>query len=364
MMKRALTIGLVAAAATAGCKKDREAEVEGPVGVRGTSVQKADVPRPSQGTLPTMPPLELREDKRRGEKIALGHALFFDPRLSVDGSLACYSCHQNEHGNGGGDPVAIGPKGPLPRHSPVVWNVAYFKNAFYWDGRAATLEAQAKGAWSGGNMAVGEDGLEAKTAELAQLKGYQALFGEAFPGEKPRAELITMALAEYMRTLVCADTAYDRFAAGDAQALTEEQQRGLDVFLGKGQCAVCHTPPFFSSAMNVEEVAYFNVGIGTQGKPEEEVDVGRMKVSGNASDWAAFKPPSLRNVARSAPYFHNGSVASLEEAVRLMATGGIPNKNLSPILTDRQLDAGELADLTAFLGALDCQQLEAPAQLP
>lgn len=360
---------LMAAAAAAGCKKDEPASgggggtSSGPGGT--TAVKPAPAAnRPSQGPLPSMPALQLPDDPKRAEKIALGHALFFDARLSVDGSKACYSCHQNEHGNGGADPVAVGPKGPLPRHSPVIWNAAWFKNAFYWDGRAATLEAQAKGAWAGGNMAVGEENLQAKVDELAKIAGYKAMFEAAFPGEKPTPDHVTGALAAYEQTLLCTDTAYDRFAAGDKAALDDAQERGLDLFLGKAQCNVCHAPPFFSTAMNVDGGAYFNVGIGT-GKPEDQVDVGRMKVTNNPSDWAAFKPPSLRNVARSAPYFHDGSVASLEEAVELMATGGIANKNLTPILADRKLTADELSDLVAFLRALDCGgTLEPPAKLP
>jgi cytochrome c peroxidase len=310
-----------------------------------------------------LPKLELPDDPKRAEKVALGHALFFDTRLSVDGSRACYSCHQNEDGNGGRDPLAIGPGDkPLPRHSPVIWNVGYFKNSLYWDGRAPTLEENAKAAWAGGNMGVGKENLEKKAAEIGKIKGYQKLFAAAFPGEKKvTPDMVASALSEYERTLICADTAYDRYAAGDKTALSEEQQRGLDVFLGKAQCAVCHAPPHFSTAMMVDGGAYFNVGIGTAGKAEADVDVGRMKVTNNAADWAAFKPPSLRNVAKSAPYFHDGSVKTLEEAVKLMATGGIDNKAKTSLLADRKLTEAEMADLLAFLKGLDCGgKLEQP----
>jgi cytochrome c peroxidase len=369
MIKNALVFVLVAAAAT-GCKKDDDKGAGGGTGTgKGTGGTQAVKPpppatRPSQGTLPQMPKLELPADDKRDAKIALGRMLWHDNRLSVDGTLSCYSCHQNEQGNGGKDPLAIGPGGkPLPRHSPVIWNVAFFKNAFYWDGRSPTLEAQAKAAWAGGNMGVGEDKLAAKTDEIAKIKGYKPLFEAAFPGEKPTPDHVTQAMAEYERTLLCTETRYDKFAAGDKAALSEQEQRGLDVFLGKGQCTICHTPPMFSGAMNVDGGAYYNVGIGT-GKPEAEVDVGRMKVTNAPADWAAFKPPSLRNVTRSAPYFHDGSVATLEEAVKLMSTGGIKNKNLTPILTDRALMAEETADLIAFLAALECGVIEVPAKLP
>jgi len=319
-------------------------------------------PRPSDGALPPLPALSLPADPNRAAKVALGHALFFDPRLSVDGTRACYSCHQNEDGNGGHDPIAIGPgEKKLTRHSPVIWNVAYFDGSLYWDGRAKDLEANARGAWGGPNMAVGNDNLDKKAAELAAIPGYQAMLAKAFPGEAVSADLFIRALSEYERTLLCNDTDYDRFAAGDKAALDEAERRGLDVFLGKAGCASCHAPPFFSSAMGVPGGVYHNVGIGTAGKAEADVDVGRMKVSKAEADWAAFKPPSLRNVRKSAPYFHDGSVATLEEAVRLMAAGGIDNKNKSKLLVKVDLSDAELADLVAFLGALDCGgKLEAP----
>lgn len=353
-----------------GCKKKEEpaAAATGPTGAGpATKAEPPPVDRPSQRSLPQMPALELAPDELRAAKIALGHVLFFDPRLSVDGSRSCYSCHQNENGTGGADPIAIGAgEKKLTRHSPVLWNVGYWKNAFYWDGRSPTLEEQAKAAWAGGNMGVGKEPgkLEAKAAEIAKIAGYKPLFSAAFPDKPVTPDTIVAALAEYERTMLCADTAYDRFAKGDRSALDDAQQRGLDVFLGKGQCAVCHAPPTFSTAMGVDGGAYFNVGIGT-GKPEAEVDVGRASVTKADADWASFKPPSLRNASKSAPYFHDGSVASLEEAVRLMASGGIANKARSPLIADRQLSAAEVADVVAFLRGLDCGgTLTPPAKMP
>jgi cytochrome c peroxidase len=320
------------------------------------------VVRPSQQPLPQLPALALPDDPKRTEKVALGKALFFDKRLSGHGDRACYSCHLNEDGLGGKDPVAIGSGDkPLTRHAPVLWNVAYFQNAFYWDGRAATLEDQAKAAWAGGNMAAGADKLDGMAVTLAAMPGYKKLFEAAYGTSAVKSEHVIGALAEYMRTMVCNDTAYDRFAAGDKSALTEQQQRGLDLFLGKGTCLVCHAPPHFSTAMGVEGGVYFNTGIGTQAA-EDKIDVGRMAVTKLESDWGAFKPPTLRNVTKSPPYFHDGSVAKLDEAVRLMASGGIPNKNKNTAMVDRKLSDEEIADLVAFLGALDCPgALDEPA---
>lgn len=349
---------IIAALLVVGCN-DKSKPAEPP---SETQAPISTAPRASQQPLPQMPTLELPDDARRTEKIALGHVLFFDKRLSGANDRSCYSCHRNDDGTGGHDPIAIGSGDvKLTRHAPTLWNVGYWKNAGYWDGRAPTLEENTRGAWGGANMNAGKDNLDAKAAELAKIVGYKNLFEEAFGKTPIKGDHVAQALSEYMRTLVCTDTAYDKFAAGDKTAMTEQQQKGLDVFAGKGMCITCHSPPHFSTAMAVDGGAYFNVGLGTQGVAEDKVDVGRMKVTNQAIDWAAFKPPSLRNVTKSAPYFHDGSVAKLEDAVKIMATGGIKNKNLNPIMVDRGLTDAERADLMAFLGALDCTgKLEEP----
>jgi cytochrome c peroxidase len=295
------------------------------------------------------------------EKIELGHQLFFDKRLSVDGSRSCYGCHQNDDGNGGHDPVAIGAGDKkLTRHSPVIWNVGYAKK-LYWDGRSGSLEEQGKAVLFGPNMGLVKDKLDAKLKELTKIAGYKKSFDAVFPGKGVTADTIAMALSAYERTLVCDDTAYDRYAKGEKSALTAEQKRGLVTFTTKAGCTTCHTPPFFSLAFMSPEGAYFDIGIGTQGKAEADVDVGRMAVTKAATDWAAFKPPSLRNVSKSAPYFHDGSVKTLKEAVHFMESGGAKNKNLTPLLSDKQLTDTEIDEVVAFLGSLDCgKKLEEP----
>ena len=351
---------LVLLVALVGCKSKQETPPPAPA-QPGPPAQRG-----SQLPLAQMPALDLPADPKRADKIELGHVLFFDQRLSGNNDRSCYSCHQNEDGNGGHDPLAIGSGNkPQPRHAPVLWNVGYFKTGLYWDGRAATLEDNAKAAWGGGNMGAGKDNLDKKAAELAAIPGYKKLFEAAFPGVEIKADQVAQAISEYERTLICKDTRYDKFAAGDKTAMTDAEQRGLDIFLGKGMCLVCHAPPYFSTAMGNADGAYFNVGIGTQGVPEDKVDIGRMKVTSKPEDWAAFKPPSLRNVTKSPPYFHDGSVAKLEDAVKLMTTGGIANKNKNIALTDRGLSDAERADLISFLAALECPgKLEAPAKLP
>lgn len=368
-MKRTLAI-VLAAAAFGGCKKDKQSNPQSGSGA-GTAVTPVEPPKPraSQQPQPQLPALDLPADPKRAEKVALGHALFFDKELSGANDRSCYSCHQNEDGTGGHDPVAIGSGDKkLTRHAPTLWNVGFMK-ALYWDGRAPTLEANVQGAWGGGNMggAPGADtpekvteALDKRAADLAKIPGYKKLFAAAFPDAEIKAAQVDSAIAEYMRTLRCDDTAFDRYAGGDKAALDEAQQRGLDVFSGKGGCIVCHMPPYFSSAMAADK-QFYNVGIGTKDVPEDKVDIGRMKVTKDPADWAAFKPPSLRNVRKSPPYFHDGSVATLEDAVKLMSSGGIANKNKHALVADKQLTDAERADLVAFLGALDCGgKLEEP----
>lgn len=288
------------------------------------------------------------------EKVHLGNQLFFDKRLSADGSLSCYSCHLNEDGTGGHDPTAIGPGNkPLPRHSPTLWNVAYLPK-LYWDGRADTLEAQGKAAWAGGNMGVGQDKLAAKADEIGSLPEYKEQFDRAFPGIGATPDTVVQALSAYERTLFCADTAFDKFSAGDTSAMNDQQKAGWELFIGKAGCHGCHTPPLLSDAYVNADGAFHNTGVGQEGKAEASIDEGRGKISKNPLEWAAFKTPSLRNVTRSAPYFHNGSVAKLEDAVRFMAGGGFMNKALDPKLMDKKLSEDEIKNLIAFLGALEC----------
>src|SRR5690606_9129691 len=219
-------------------------------------------------------------------KVALGHKLFMDKRLSVDGSRSCYSCHQNHLGNADGRPKALGPGNKdLPRNSPTIWNVAY-QPVLYWDGRAADLEAQAIGALKGGNMGLG-DGLEAKAKEIGELPEYKPLFAEAFgldEGTPVTPEHIAQALSAYERTLLCGDTAYDR------QDMSEAAERGMAVFMQKGACVTCHNGPNFSDGL------FHRTGIGVDPK-DPDGDLGRGAVTKSEEDNYKFRTPTLRNVA-------------------------------------------------------------------
>lgn len=367
-----LVAGLLGAATLqlAACEEKKKADVvpkaapvTAPSPAPAASVAAADgaVPAPPKGLIKLPVPAD---NPITPAKVDLGHKLFFDKRLSVDGSRACYSCHQNEDGTGGHEPLAIGAKDKkLTRHAPVMWNVAYLPR-FYWDGRANSLEAQAKGAWGGGNMGVGKENLDKKAEEISKIEGYKALFEKAFPGEKVTADLVAKAIASYERTLFCGDTAWDKFQAGDKSAMTDDQKKGWELFTGKAACNSCHTPPMFSDAYTSAEGTYHNAGIGIEGVKEADVDVGRKAVSKNDSDWASFKTPTLRNITKTAPYFHDGHSSDLTEAVTYMAKGAFKNKNLDPKFKDRELTEDEIKQLVAFMKALECGgKLEEP-ELP
>ena len=276
------------------------------------------------------------------EKIALGRQLFFDERLSVDGTRSCYSCHVCEKGLTDGLPKAVGALNKqLPRSSPTLWNIGYHKE-FYWDGRSASLEKQAMAAWQGGNM-----GAKDKEAEIVgkfnALAGYRAQFQKVFGGDAT-AENIMMAISAYERTITSGDTAWDKFRAGNESALSEEAKRGWQVFQDI-KCTNCHDGVLLSDQQ------YHNVGVGMD-KPEP--DKGRFNATKNEADTGAFKTPTLRDIAESAPYFHDGSAATLEEAVDFMLGGGKANPYLDKKnLEKREITKEQKADLIAFLKSLD-----------
>ena len=274
------------------------------------------------------------------EKVALGRQLYYDHRLSGDGSRSCYSCHVCESGLTDGLPTAIGAyEKKLSRSSPTLWNIGYHQ-AFYWDGRAPSLEVQALKAWKGGNMGAADT-----TPVLAAVNGepgYASQFAEVFGGPADETN-VPQALAAYMRTIISDDTAFDRFQKGDATALDDEAKRGWETFQTWG-CVECH------AGVLLTDLQFHNVGIGLDA---DEPDVGRLKVTALAQDMGAFKTPTLRDITRSGPYFHNGSVDRLEEAVRQMAKGGLPNPNLSPKLKKNEITDEQVADVLAFLKSLE-----------
>jgi len=285
------------------------------------------------------------------EKAALGRQLFFDKRLSGDESRSCYSCHVCEKGLTDGLPKAIGAfNKQLPRSSPTLWNIGYHK-MFYWDGRSPSLEKQAMAAWTGGNMGAKDHEAEI-VAKINGLQGYRSQFQKVFGGEAT-ADNIMQALSAFERTIISGDTAWDRWQAGDQSAVSAAAKRGWDVFK-EAKCNNCH------DGVLLTDQQFHNVGIGMD---VAEPDKGRFNATKKDEDAGAFKTPTLRDISKSAPYFHDGSVATLEDAIDLMLGGGKPNQYLDKKNLEKRTITGEQrSDLLEFLKSLsvDCRISEPP----
>ena len=286
-------------------------------------------------------------------KVALGKQLFFDPRLSRDLSLSCASCHDPEFAFTDGNSVSQGIDGHKGRRSaPTLVNRLFSKEQF-WDGRAADLEAQSRMPITDPN----EMGSAAKEVveRIRRSDGYRRQFREVFGADVISFDRIADAIAAFERTLVSGDAAYDRFVAGDSTAIGAAAIRGEKLFKGKAQCFRCH------AGFNFTDESFRNVGVAMDQKAP---DLGRFEVSGIAAERGAFKTPTLRDVALTAPYFHDGSVPTLKDAIDYYDRGGIQNPNLAPEIKPLHLSALEKADLVAFLESLTGNSLgsfEAPA---
>ena len=314
---------------------------------------------PADFEMPVIP----ADNPQTPEKVALGKQLYFDARLSADGTRSCYSCHLVENGLTDGKPVAEGALGRvLTRSSPTLWNIAY-QTQFYWDGRSGSLEAQARAAWTGGNMGADADVV---VADLNAIPGYAEQFEAVFGGPATPDNVVQAISAFERDAFYCGDTPYDDWRRGDPSAVSEQGMRGAELFTAGAGCATCHSGVLFT------DMKYHNTGIGMGA---DEPDLGRGRVTEenscgttNEPCQGAFKTPTLRDISKSAPYFHDGSVATLEEAVRIMASGGLANPYLgTDELMDRQLNDEQIADLVAFLGTLDCRsgpQIFEPPTLP
>jgi cytochrome c peroxidase len=293
------------------------------------------------------------------EKVELGRQLYYDTRLSGDGERSCYSCHVEENGLTDGRPLAVGAfDRTLTRSTPTMWNIGYH-SAWYWDGRADTLEGQAQAAWRGGNMgASGNDGAPSMDDVCAALNGLDE-YGQQFDavfGEGCTPDNVPKALAAFMRTIVSTDSAWIRFRDGETAALSDAAQRGYEVFDQTAQCSKCH------DGILLTDQQFHNVGIGMD---DDEPDLGRFRVTEANADRGAFKTPTLMDISKSAPYFHNGSVATLEEAVDLMISGGLANEWLDTTnLQPAELTAGERDDLLQFLRELTARYTIVRPTLP
>lgn len=263
-------------------------------------------------------------------KAALGAKLFHDPILSWDRTVSCASCHDVDAGMGiDNRATAIGITGiPGKRNAPTVWNAAYQARLF-WDGRAGSLEEQALGPPLNPDE-MGMPSLATIEQRLREAGEYQALFADAFDGDNSiTAQRAAQAIAAYERTLVTADSPYDRFVAGDASALSPRQQRGMWLFQSSG-CIMCHSGPNFSGASLVGPKNPYAPLFADRSEVARPYGLTADSGRAAAGQRGVWRIPSLRNVALTSPYFHNGAVESLREAVRVMATS-----QLNAVISER-----------------------------
>lgn len=336
-----------------------------------------------------LPPVPVPEaNPLTREKIDLGRRLFMDRRLSHNNTMSCAMCHVPEQGFTSNElGAAIGMEGrSLRRNSPSVYNVAYQKSLFH-EGRELHLEDQVWGPLLT-KVEMDMPSIGYVVEKVRQLPEYRGLFEAAFAGPVT-AERIGQALASFQRTLLSGNSRFDRwYYGGDKTALDPREQRGFQVFMGKGRCVACHQVGektalftdhrFHNTGLGWERTMFpernsykvqlapgiFVQVMGTLLKSFEppQPDVGRYEVTIDPKDRWAYKTPSLRNVALSRPYMHDGSLANLEEVVAFYDRGGIDNENKSPLLTPLHLDDGEKAALVAFLGSLTGDNVDALAQ--
>jgi cytochrome c peroxidase len=272
------------------------------------------------------------------EKVKLGKVLFFDTRLSKDGNISCNSCHQLDNFGVDGKKTSPGDDGTFgDRNSPTVLNAA-LHHAQFWDGRATDVEEQA-------GMPILNPIEHAIPDEkfliyrLKQIDLYQELFSAAFPDEKEPLNYknLTFAIGAFERTLLT-PSRFDQFVNGDINALNDLEQRGIQAFVDAG-CTSCHTGKLIGGSM-FNKFGLFNDYWELTGS--EKIDKGRFEITQDENDMYVFKVPSLRNIVHTAPYFHDGSVEKLEDAIQIMAK----------LQINRELDAKDLEAIVAFLNAL------------
>ncbi len=291
------------------------------------------------------------------EKVALGRFLFFDKRLSKDNRIACATCHIPALAFTDGQPVSTGiNRQQGGRSAPTALNRAFTKGQF-WDGRAATLEAQSVGPLTN-PIEHGFIDNAAMVAKLNRIQGYQNLFKDVF-GKKITVDTVGQAIATFQRTLLSGNSPFDHFESGkDSKALSDTAKRGLKLFRGKARCSICH------SGFNFSDENFHNLGVGWG---YESLDVGRYNVTKKQMDLGGFKTPTLREIEHTAPYMHNGSLASLKDVITFYNDGGVKNPFLSPFIVPLKLTDTEKKDLLAFLKTLSgegWQHIKAPETFP
>ncbi len=321
--------------------------------VLAAAERPAAPPKVPLGLLPIQFP---KDNPYSPEKAELGRLLYFDKRLSVDGTVSCATCHDPKRAFTDNLPVSVGIRGQKGgRSAPTVINRAY-SLAQFWDGRAKSLEDQAVGPMAN-PIEMGHTH-DAIIANLNKVPGYQKLFKQVFDHEACDLDMVAKAIATFERTVLSGNSPYDKYKAGNKSAMTPSQVRGMDVYFNKAKCDQCH------EGINFTTNAYHNLGVGTdQPKP----DPGRHDFTHNEADWGAFKTPTLREIARTAPYMHDGSLKTLEEVVEFYDKGGIKNKNLDEKMKPLNLTDQDKQDLVEFMKALNgegWQQITAPLVFP
>lgn len=345
-------LGFAALAALYGNHQRAEAQTDvharAPKGVRSGAnpleTLKAKFARPSYLPSPA-------SNAPTAAKVALGQRLFFDKEFSATGTIACASCHDPKLAFSDGEATGRGVSGRrLVRHTPTLWNLAWSRLLF-WDGRAPSLEAQVR--FPVEHPDEMGDSLENAVSRLSRHDSYARAFAAAFPSDpniNPRN--LSLALAAYERTLVSPPTRFDAWIAGDRSALAASEIRGFRIFTGKGCCSNCHT------GFALTDNNFYDIGL-----PGD--DAGRGAAMALAAADHAFKTPTLRELAWTAPYMHDGSLATLEDVVRHYEKGGVARPTLSRDLPqDLRLSDGERADLIAFLETLSSDQPPQPSQEP
>jgi cytochrome c peroxidase len=294
------------------------------------------------------------------EKVRLGRWLFFEPRLSADGSISCASCHRPENAFSEPTPHSTGIRGQQGnRKSPSFVNGAWpFYPVFFWDGRAASLVEQAKGPMANPIEMGGSHDVIVTT--LQGNGGYRKIFRDVFGDEAVTIDRVAEAIAAYETTRLSGNSAWDRWKAGDETAVSDAVKRGDALFFDKAACAQCHV------GWNFTDAQFHNLGIGWDAASGSFPDPGRVAISKDPKDTGAFKTPTLRDVSRHAPFMHDGSVATLRDTVEHYNKGGTPNPWLSPRMKPLGLTPQEVDDLVAMMEALDGEgyQDQAPTAFP
>ncbi len=280
------------------------------------------------------------------EVVLLGRRLFQEKALSRDGTIACQTCHEPHLAFADGKALAEGIdqiKGP--RSSPTLINRGYGAT-FFWDGRAASLEQQAlQPILSVVEMDTRLDEIVPKLGKAGYAASFRAVFHRELNNED-----VARALASYVRTIRSGNSPFDRHIAGEPRSLTTEEQRGLDLFSSKARCWFCHT------GLNFTDELFHNTGVAY--KEGKFADRGRAEISRNRADLGAFKTPTLREIARTAPYMHDGSLATLDDVIEFYDRGGVANPNLDKTIQPLHLTPAEKRELLAFLRALSGQVRE------